>query len=143
LYSLSCAKARIERQKIEAQVTLPQIVRYRKALSKQLQRFSPLLSELGGSRAVSSVRFSPVAENDDSNSQYIIAANWSGQLKSFSLPYLNPLREYRGHESMPNGVSWLPSVPSISESEVNFISGGMDGEILFWNLNSETAIHRV
>jgi U4/U6 small nuclear ribonucleoprotein PRP4 len=143
VYSLALAKKRLERQRIEAQVTLPQIVRYRKALSKQLQTFSPLLSELGGSRAVSSIRFSPVAENDDADSQYVLTANWTGQLKSFTLPNLTSHREYRGHESMANGVSWLPSTPSISESEVNFISGGMDGEILLWNIDSETPIHRV
>ena len=143
VYSLGQAKKRLEQQRIEAQVSLPQIVRYRKSLSKQLQTFSPLLSELGGSRAVSSIRFSPVAASDENDSQYVVAANWSGTLKSFTLPNLTPHREYRGHESMANGISWIPSPPSVSESEVNFISGGMEGEILFWNVNSEVPLHRV
>jgi len=83
VFSLQRAKKRLERQKIESQVLLPQMVRYRKGLSAQLQTFSPLLSELGGARAVSSVRFSPVSkdENDTSDSQYVLSANWTGHLQ--------------------------------------------------------------
>jgi U4/U6 small nuclear ribonucleoprotein PRP4 len=143
VYSLGQAKKRLEHQQVEAKVTLPQLVRYRKTLSKQLKTFSPLLSELGGSRAVSSIRFSPIAESHGNDSQYVLASNWSGTLKSFTLPNLAPHREYRGHESMSSGVSWILSPASTADSEVNFISGGIDGEILLWNVNSEVALHRI
>ena len=145
VFSLQRAKKRLERQKVEAQILLPQIVRYRKGLSTQLQTFSPLLSELGGARAVASVRFSPVSkdENDTSDSQYALSANWSGHLHLFELPDLKPIREYRGHVSMAGGISWLDKQPSISESEVNFISGGGDGEILLWNIHQQTPLHSI
>lgn len=144
-YSLERARKRVARQKIEATVTLPQIVRYRKRLSIQLQTYTPLLSELGGLRAVSSVRFSPVPkeEHDTSDSQYLISSNWSGTLQLFDLPDLKSIREYRGHQSMAGGVSWLNHVPSISESSIDFISGGGDGEILLWNINQSTPLHSV
>lgn len=144
-YSLDKARKRLARQKFEAQVLLPQIVRYRKRLSKQLQTFSPLLSELGGSRAVSSVRFSPVSKEgvDLSESQYILSANWSGQLQLFDLPNMQSIREFRGHSSMAGGISWIDRVPSISDSEINFISGGGDGEILLWNMNQSTPLQTV
>ena len=76
-YSLQKARKRLARQKIEATVPLPQIIRYRKRLSTQLQTYTPLLSELGGSRAVSSVRFSPVSHNceDQSDSEYLLTSN--------------------------------------------------------------------
>ena len=145
VYSLERARKRLARQKLEAQVLLPQIIRYRKGLSTQLQTFSPLLSELGGSRAVSSVRFSPVSKDLDeqSDSKYVLTANWSGQLQLFELPDLTSIREYRGHTSMAGGISWLDKVPSISESEINFISGGGDGEILLWNINNPSPIHTI
>lgn len=144
-YSLERARKRLARQKIEAQVSLPQIVRYRKGLSTLLHSFSPLLSELGGSRAVSSVRFSPVSEdeNDGSDSKYLLASNWSGTLQLFDLPDLQRVREYRGHASLASGVTWLKTVPSISDSEVHFISGGGDGEILLWNINQPTPLHSI
>jgi U4/U6 small nuclear ribonucleoprotein PRP4 len=145
VYSLDRARKRLARQKIEAQVSLPQIIRYRKGLSTQLQTFSPLLSELGGPRAVSSLRFSPVSKEEDdiSDSEYVLAANWSGQLQLFEIPDLTPIREYRGHSSMAGGITWLGKVPSISESEINFISGGTDGEILLWNFNQTFPLHTV
>src|SRR5205814_1563067 len=31
----------------------------------------------------------------------------------------------------------------ISKSEVNFISGGADGEILLWNINNPTPLHTI
>jgi U4/U6 small nuclear ribonucleoprotein PRP4 len=145
LYSLERAGKRLARQKIEAQVLLPQIVRYRKGLSTRLRTFSPLLSELGGKRAVSSVRFSPVSKDEDdvSDSQYLLSSNWSGTLQLYNLPDLQPVREYRGHSSLASGVTWLDKTPSISESDVNFISGGGDGEILLWNINLTTPLHSI
>jgi len=145
LWSLEKSRKRLARQKIEAKVSLPQIVRYRKGLSKQLQSFSPLLSELGGARAVSSVRFSPVSNNeyDVMDSQFLLAANWTGSLKLFELPDLKSIREYRGHTAMAGGISWLKKLPSMSDSEVNFISGGGDGEVLLWNINQSTPIAEV
>lgn len=44
---------------------------------------------------------------------------------------------------MAGGISWLDKVPSISESEINFISGGGDGEILLWNINSTSPISTI
>jgi U4/U6 small nuclear ribonucleoprotein PRP4 len=145
LFSLHKARKRIARQKVEAQVTLPQITRYRKKLSKQLQTFSPLLSELGGARAVGAVRFSPVSHDDLDimDSQYLLSANWQGRLNLFELPNLTAIREYRGHNHTAGGITWVDKAPSISDSEVNFISGGGDGEVLLWNINRETPIHHM
>jgi U4/U6 small nuclear ribonucleoprotein PRP4 len=145
IYSLKKAKERHERQKIESTLLLPQITRYRKILSKQLHTFSPLLSELAGSRPVSSVKFSPVSKelDNDDDSKYVLTANWSGQMQLFELPDLKLVREYRGHSSMAGGVSWIDAVPSISDTEINFISGGGDGEILLWNINQSTPLHSV
>ena len=144
-FSLERARKRLARQKVEAQLLLPQIVRYRKTLSTRLQSFTPLLSELGGSRAVSSVQFSPVSKDDEAetaDSPFLLSANWSGQLQLFELPDLTPVREYRGHSSFAGGISWLGTPPSeISDTNVNFISGGGDGEILLWNINNTSPLH--
>ena len=144
-FSLERARERLARQKIEAQLLLPQIVRYRKALSTRLHSFIPLLSELGGSRAVSSVHFSPVSKDADdvTDSQYLLSANWSGQLQLFELPDLTPTREYRGHASFAGGISWLDTPPFLSDSNVCFISGGGDGEILLWNINNPSPLHSI
>jgi U4/U6 small nuclear ribonucleoprotein PRP4 len=144
-YSLDKAKKRHARQKIEATVPLPQIIRYRKRLSTQLKTYSALLSELGGLRAVSSVRFSPVSpdQSDLSDSQYLLTSNWSGGIQLFSLPDLKSEREYRGHASMAGGIAFLNHPPSISDSGVDFISGGGDGEILLWNINQATPLQTV
>jgi U4/U6 small nuclear ribonucleoprotein PRP4 len=142
-FSLERARKRLARQKVEAQLLLPQIVRYRKGLSSRLHSFTPLLSELGGSRAVSSVQFSPVSRDDDhgtADSQFLLSANWSGQLQLFELPDLTPIREYHGHSSFAGGISWLDTPPSLSDSNVNFISGGGDGEILLWNINNTSPL---
>lgn len=144
-YSLEKARKRLARQKIEATVPLPQIIRYRKRLATQLKTYEAMLSELGGSRAVSSVRFSPVSSNEDdtSDSQYLLTSNWSGALQLFGLPDLKSVREYRGHASMAGGIAFLNHPPSISDSGIDFISGGGDGEILLWNINQPTPLHSV
>jgi U4/U6 small nuclear ribonucleoprotein PRP4 len=144
-YSLERARKRLANQKIESTLLLPQIIRYRTNLSTQLQTCTPLLSELAGSRAVSSVKFSPVSkeENNVDDSQYVLASSWSGQIQLFDLPDLTPVREYRGHSTMAGGISWLDTVPSISDTELNFISGGGEGEVLLWNINQTLPIHTI
>ncbi|KAJ5122821.1 uncharacterized protein N7443_002920 [Penicillium atrosanguineum] len=133
-FSLPRAKARVARLKEESTIPLRTHVKHRKAIKEKLQSFDLYGSQIAGDRPVSICRFSP-------DGKTIAAGNWSGGIKLLSVPNLEEKANLKGHTDRIGGLSWLPgaTLPSsnVSPSTVNLMSGGGEGNINLWALDSD------
>lgn len=136
-YSLPKAKARTARQKIEATIPLRTHIKHRRALKEHLQGFDLLGTQIAGERPVSITRFSP-------DGKIIAAGNWGGSIRLLDVPNLEDRRLLRGHTDRVGGISWYPgaTLPESNHSAdaVNLASGGGEGNVHLWSLNSDTPI---
>lgn len=134
-YSLPRARARILRQKEEANIPLRTHIKHRKAIKERLQGFDLYGTQIAGERPVSIARFAP-------NGETIAAGNWAGGIKLLSVPNLEEKMTFRGHTGKVGGISWLPGATlpqsSISESALNLASSGDEGNIHLWSLTQDT-----
>ncbi|KAL1963845.1 hypothetical protein VTN77DRAFT_7776 [Rasamsonia byssochlamydoides] len=132
LYSLPRAKARVARQKEESTIPLRTHIKHRKAIKEKLQGFDLYGSQIAGERPVSITRFSP-------DGQTIAAGNWAGGIRLLSVPNLEEKVNLRGHTDRVSGLSWFPGATlpgsNVSESAVNFASGGGEGNVVLWSLD--------
>lgn len=88
-YSLSRAKERLKKARLEAE--LPETTRTarRNETHKKVQAVTNYCSQIGDTRPVSHCQFSP-------NSQYLATASWSGLCKLWSVPRCELVRTFRG-----------------------------------------------
>ncbi|OCF37624.1 U4/U6 small nuclear ribonucleoprotein PRP4 [Kwoniella heveanensis BCC8398] len=127
-YSLSRARTRIARQRVETGLPLGKIVNQRKEVFSELKTFNNLGSQFGDDRPLSTIRFSP-------NSQYILTTSWTGQSKLWDLPNLNPISTKRGHTDKIGGAAWHPQATlSIGAEGLNFATGGGEGSVKLWSI---------
>lgn len=152
--SLSRARKRLARQRLDAGVPLARLMDVRKAVFSNLSTFTNLGSQIGDTRAISAVRFSP-------DSSMLLTGSWTGQAKLWSVPSCKEVRVLKGqslaslpflevacllteyhrapaaHKERIGGVAWHPEATlSQSASAVNFATSGADNDVKLWNLES-------
>ncbi|GAA5984327.1 hypothetical protein JCM11641_006182 [Rhodosporidiobolus odoratus] len=133
-YSIPRARKRLARQRLDASVPLARLMDVRKAVFSNLATFTNLGSQIGDTRAISALRFSP-------DSTMLLTGSWTGQAKLWSVPACKEIRVLKGHKERIGGVAWHPQATlSQSSSSVNFATSGADHEIRLWNLDNDTSL---
>ncbi|RAK74110.1 putative pre-mRNA splicing factor [Aspergillus fijiensis CBS 313.89] len=130
-FSLPRAKARVARLREESTIPLRTHIKHRKAIKEKLHQFDLYGSQIAGDRPVSICRFSP-------DGQMIATGNWGGGIKLLTVPNLEEKWSVKGHADRVGGLSWFPGATSTaSESTVNLVSGGGEGNVCLWSLAKE------
>lgn len=133
-YSLPRAKARVARQTEESTIPLRTHIKHRKAIKEKLQGFDLYGSQIAGDRPVSICRFAP-------DGQTIAAGNWGGGIRLLSVPNLEEKVDLKAHADRVGGLSWFPGATlptsNVSESSVNLVSGGGEGDVCLWSLDQD------
>ncbi|CAB4401112.1 uncharacterized protein OCT59_001901 [Rhizophagus irregularis] len=133
-YSLPRARDRLQKQRLEYELPLPQLKSLRKDLFSELKSYANFSSQIGDDRPTSQCTFSP-----DCN--LVATGSWSGLCKIWSVPSCNTFATLKGHTDRVGGVSWHPQATiSIDRNVVNLASGGADGFINLWSLESESPL---
>ena len=83
------ARRRIARQRLDAGVPLARLMDVRKAVFANLESFTNLGTQIGDTRAISAVRFSP-------DSSMLLTGSWTGQAKLWSVPQCKEIRVLKG-----------------------------------------------
>jgi len=83
-------------------------------------------------RPISFASFSP--ENS-----FIATSSWSGLCKLWSLPDLNQVNTFRGHNTQASCIVFHPK-SSQEKDSLNLASSGNDGSVLLWSLTSSDPI---
>lgn len=133
-YSLPRAKTRVARLKEESTIPLRTHIKHRKAIKEKLQGFDLYGSQIAGDRPVSICRFAP-------DGQTVAAGNWGGGIRLLTVPNLEEKTNLKAHTDRVGGLSWFPGATlptsNVSESSVNLISGGDEGNVCLWSLDRE------
>ncbi|KAL5001579.1 WD40-repeat-containing domain protein [Aspergillus recurvatus] len=133
-FSLPRAKARVARQREESTIPLRTHIKHRKAIKEKLHNFDLYGSQIAGDRPVSICRFAP-------DGQTIATGNWGGGIRLLSVPNLEEKLSVKGHTDRVGGLSWFPGATlpesSVSESAVNLVSGGGEGNVCLWSLDKD------
>jgi U4/U6 small nuclear ribonucleoprotein PRP4 len=133
-FSLPRAKARVARQREESTIPLRTHIKHRKAIKEKLHNFDLYGSQIAGDRPVSICRFAP-------DGQTIATGNWGGGIRLLSVPNLEEKLSVKGHTDRVGGLSWFPGATlpesNVSESAVNFVSGGGEGNVCLWSLDKD------
>lgn len=133
-FSLPRAKARVARQREESTIPLRTHIKHRKAIKDKLQGFDLYGSQIAGDRPVSICRFAP-------NGQSIATGNWAGGIRLLSVPNLEEQWNRQGHSDRVGGLAWMPGATlpesNVSESSVNLVSGGGEGNVALWSLDQD------
>lgn len=119
----------------------------RRAVYAELKTFTNLGSQIGDTRPLSSLRFSP-------DSSMLLTSSWTGAAKLWSIPACKEIKTLKGalapcricssridrlhsiaHKERIGGVAWHPQATlSQSRSAVNFATSGADNDIKLWGL---------
>jgi U4/U6 small nuclear ribonucleoprotein PRP4 len=136
-YSLPRAKERIAYQKVESTIPIRTHIKHRKAIKDRLQEVELFGSQIASDRPIGTVRFAP-------SGNLLAAGTWSGTIKVLDVPNLEDKLMLRGHTDVVSGISWRPGATlpgsNISPSTVNLASGGGEGNVNLWSLESDTPI---
>ncbi|KAH9823311.1 serine/threonine-protein kinase PRP4 [Melampsora americana] len=137
-FSLTNARKRIIRQKLEANLPLNKIMSTRKSVYAELKTYTNLGSQVGDERPISMVRFSP-------NSKLLATGSWTGTAKVWNIPSCTPYADekdsksvFKGHSDRIGGLAWHPEATlGQSTSSLNMVTGGADSKVQLWSLTSE------
>jgi U4/U6 small nuclear ribonucleoprotein PRP4 len=133
-FSLIRAAKRIALQRMQATIPLSRILSTRKELYAPLRTYTNLGSQIGDTRPISIVRFSP-------NGKLLGTGSWSGGVKLWEIPSAKQRMTLRGHNDKVGGLAWHPQATlSQSETEVNLATGAADSQIHLWNLAQDRPI---
>ncbi|RHZ61165.1 putative pre-mRNA splicing factor [Aspergillus thermomutatus] len=136
-YSLPRAKARVARLREESTIPLRTHIKHRKAIKEKLQGFDLYGSQIAGDRPVSICRFAP-------DGKTIAAGNWGGDIRLLTVPNLEEKSNLKGHTDRVGGLAWFPGATlptsNVSESSVNLVSGGGEGNVALWSLDKDTPL---
>ncbi|SCV73291.1 BQ2448_7217 [Microbotryum intermedium] len=125
---MSRAKARIQAQRLEANVKLGRLMDVRRAVYGQLKQYTNLGSQIGDSRPLGPLKFSP-------DGQMLLTSSWTGMAKLWNVPSCKEVRTLKAHKERIGGVAWHPTATiGQSTASVNFATSGADKEIKLWNL---------
>ncbi|CAG8440228.1 3056_t:CDS:10 [Diversispora eburnea] len=133
-YSLPRARDRLNRQRKEYELPLPQLKSFRKELFSGLKSYANFSSQIGDDRPISQCVFSP-------DRSKIVTGSWSGLIRIWGVPNCEALSLLKGHTDRIGGVAWHPdSTLSIDKSVVNLASGAADSMIHLWSLDNDAPI---
>ncbi|KAJ1730151.1 hypothetical protein LPJ61_003170 [Coemansia biformis] len=133
-FSLARARDRLERQREDCKVELATIRHVRQDLIKSLVSYATVGSQVGDTRPLARVVFTP-------DSQRILTGSWSGAIALWDIPGCRQLRSFRGHTDRVGGLSFHPQAGmGLGESVADFASGSSDNNVLLWSLEKETPI---
>lgn len=134
VYSLRAAARRIASQKQQVKIPIAKIIATRKALFAPLREYTNLGSQVGDTRPVSLVRFSP-------DSKLLATGSWSGGVRLWDVPSARERKSLRGHSDKVGGLAWHPRATiSQSSTAVNLASGAADAKVHLWSLESDRPI---
>jgi len=129
-FSLPRAKKRVARQRAEADLPLGRLIDVRKAVFGYMQKFTNLGSQVGDSRALASLRFSP-------DSSMLLTSSWLGDVKLWDVPNCREIKTFKAHKERVGGVAWHPQATvGLSRDAANFVTSGADNDVKLWSLNS-------
>ncbi|PIG82166.1 pre-mRNA splicing factor [Aspergillus arachidicola] len=113
-FSLPRAKLRVARQREESTIPLRTHIKHRKAVKEKLHGFDLYGSQIAGDRPL------------------------------LTVPNLEEKRSFKAHTDRVGGLSWFPgatlSTSNVSESTVNLVSGGGEGNVCLWSLDQDQPI---
>jgi len=133
-YSLQKAAKRLASQKLQTTIPLSRILATRKEIFAPLRTYTNLGSQIGDSRPISIVRFSP-------NGKLLGTGSWSGGVRLWEIPSAKEKITLRGHTDKVGGLAWHPQATlSQSNTEVNLATGAADSNIHLWNLAQDRPI---
>lgn len=142
------SRKRVARQRFETTVPLGRLIDVRRAVYDNLKTFTNLGSQIGDTRPLSSLRFSP-------DSSMLLTSSWTGHAKLWSLPHCKEIKTFKGasgwtdgekqlvltvarmtaHKERIGGVAWHPQgTLSQSRTAANFATSGADNDIKIWSL---------
>lgn len=130
-FSLKNAARRIAIQRKQATIPLQRIVTTRRNVFAPLRTFTNMGSQIGDSRPISIVRFSP-------DGKMLGTGSWSGGVKLWEMPSAKAVKSLRGHTDKVGGLSWHPQATLTQPtSALNLATGAADGNVFLWNLESD------
>ncbi|KWU46190.1 U4/U6 snRNP-specific spliceosomal protein [Rhodotorula sp. JG-1b] len=104
------------------------------AVFANLESFTNLGTQIGDTRAISALRFSP-------DSSMLLTGSWTGQAKLWSVPQCKEIRVLKGHKERIGGVAWHPQATlTQTASSVNFATSGADNDIKLWDLENDSSL---
>ena len=145
-HSVENARNRLRKEKEWLALPAAQRQARRHDLRTKLTNLESIASQVGDSRPVASVNFSPSEEGR--SSQMLATAGWSGSVKLWSVPDCFPLLTWQGHSTPATCVAFHPNAtepPSKSEEELlDSPAGGVvatascahDGSVRLWSVDS-------
>ncbi|ORZ03033.1 WD40-repeat-containing domain protein, partial [Syncephalastrum racemosum] len=133
-YSLPRAKKRIERQRAEQEIPLPQLKAERQELRDRLAGYTNWASQIADDRPIAQCVFTP-------DSSMLVTGAWSGVCKLWSIPKCETIMTFKGHTDRVGGIAFHPeSTISLDKSVMNFATSGADALIHLWSLEKETPL---
>lgn len=134
-YSIRSAQDRLQYQRYLAELPFIQHYTYRKEnVIQRLKQYDLLGTQYGFDRPASISRFAP-------DSKTAAIGSWTGEIKIMTIPDLAEKQVFRGGHTDKVGLAWHPQATlSMSKSGVNLASGGADGNIHLWSLDSSSPI---
>ncbi|KAJ2861880.1 hypothetical protein GGH94_004621 [Coemansia aciculifera] len=137
VFSLAKARARTERQREDCKVDLVDVRKRRQDLVKRLDSYSNYGSQVGDTRPISRIIFSPDCQN-------LLTSSWSGAIKLWDVPHCRPIRTFCGHTDRVGGISFHPKATlGLGDETADFASGAADTLIHLWSLNKERPIAKL
>ncbi|KAI9217947.1 WD40-repeat-containing domain protein [Blastocladiella britannica] len=134
-HSLRRAQARLARQRQEFDTPTSVFKSLRRDLYADVKSWTPIASEIVDSRPVSFVAFAP-------NSKTLATGSFSGAVQLWSVPHCKRLGDVRrAHVDRVGGLAWHPNATvGLDASSANLVSGGAEGNVCLWSLDSESPI---
>ncbi|CAL8123468.1 unnamed protein product [Orchesella dallaii] len=130
-FSLPRAQARLEEARNQQNIPENISTARRHELTKKIQQSTIQYSQVGDSRPISYVQFSP-------NSKMLATASWSGLIKLWSSPDCKPIRTLKGHLNNVGAVVFHPQATiSLEDEACCLASCGADGTVKLWSLTSD------
>ncbi|KAK4702268.1 U4/U6 small nuclear ribonucleoprotein PRP4, partial [Phenoliferia sp. Uapishka_3] len=130
-FSMERARKRLARQRLETSLPLGRLMDVRRAVYAELKTFTNLGSQIGDTRPLSSLRFSP-------DSSMLFTSSWTGHAKLWSIPACKEIKTLKAHKERIGGVAWHPQATlSQSRTAVNFATSGADNDVKLWGLETD------
>jgi WD40 repeat protein len=97
-FSLPLAQRRLRQQRAEAALPLPKILQVRRKVFGDLKKTVLLGSQIGDTRPISTVRFSPC-------STMVATGSWTGGAKIWGVPNLNEVSSLKGASALDGAAA--------------------------------------
>lgn len=129
-YSIPRAKERIANAKLERDLPEATRTNARQETYKTLRRLEISCSQVGDSRPISSVEFSP-------NAELLVTGSWSGLSKVWSMPNLEQKTVLRAHNTNVSCVKFHPHSGKQGSQQLDLASSAVDGTVHLWTLSGK------